>query len=659
MKSRSILPPFLAESSAAALALVLSTGLLGCAEAAFSMHAEDNDLNSLKATLGKIGPGPAGPQNGSGHAMAYVFAGPERQHFGKDKDKEPTGERTLYGYDLTQGKLAFEMPADVRSRFAVGQNILVHRDGESTIVIRDPRTGQVRSRAPLEAGQTLIGLTADAERAYMVTQGTDHGQRVSLVTAIAPDGQRVWRVEAVGSVGAPAARGGVLALPWRYQDVVLLDGRTGTELSRIRQKDEQIGFVRATPEGFFYGVGDKGVALLNERSVTGQKDQIAYFTPTLGDKVRVFLHWDGYRAEQADFSAFDRNRLLWTGAPKGQDFALKDDLFILHSYRFFFAMDQGRQPALPGQSGKIRWAYAQPRQNVMASDETGAAVVFVAQDGELGALDLMTGKRTFNQRLSLKPGQQVLGATFDAAGFAPTAPSGGEQAAPDVLSVLHGIIFDKDSSFIAVKTFAVQAVNTIKTKEATAELLRVVTADAMPGQVARAAGEALVARRDRDVATMLVAALKRRYDYLEDRRPRGVDILARAAAAMGTTEALPALADQLHDSSVPPVALKEVIKALIKLGGKDAVRPLRELILLYRSDPSFAADSEPLRLAGEGLLKLGGEAERRTVYFVSVEPRTIAPVASYYRKILDETAIKLSTKTQAAEKSPEAAPARR
>jgi hypothetical protein len=371
--------------------------------------------------------------------------------------------------------------------------------------------------------------------------------------------------------------------------------------------------------------------------------------------VRVFLHWDGYRAEQADFSAFDRNRLLWTGTEKGQDFALVDDLFILHSYRFLFAMDQPQKlaaPALAGQVAvKIRWAFAEPRQNIMASDQTGAAVVFVAQDGELGALDNRTGKRTFTQRLALSPGQQVLGATFDAAGFAPTAPTPtpaektektDKDAPSDLLSVLHGIIFDRDSSFIAVKTFAVQAVNSIRSKEATAELLRVVTADAMPQPVARAAGEALVERRDREVTAMLVQALGRRYDYLEDRRPRGVDILARAAAAMDATEALPALSEQLRDSATPPAALKEVVKALIKLGGKDAIRPLRELVLLYRSDPIFAADAEPLRLAGDGLLKLGGEAERRTVYFVSVEPRTIAPVASYYRKILDETAVKLT-----------------
>ena len=36
----------------------------------------------------------------------------------------------------------------------------------------------------------------------------------------------------------------------------------------------------------------------------------------------------------------------------------------------------------------------------------------------------------------------------------------------------------------------------------------------------------------------------------------------------------------------------------------------------------------------------GGEPGRRTVYFVAEEPRTLPTVASFYRKLLDETAQK-------------------
>jgi hypothetical protein len=614
--------------------LCLLLALSGCAEAAFSVHAPDNDLRALKEALSRAKPEAEGPKNGSGHGMVYVFAGPER--------RGDAGERTLYGYDLEAQQVAFAVPADVRSRIAVGRGILAHREGDGALVVRDARTGKVRAQATLPAGD-FLGLSADDERVYYVVQGKA-GARRSTVTALSFDGQTAWSVPAPGTVGAPAAHGGLLALPYRYQELVLLDGRTGTELSRVRQKDEEINFVRGTREGIFYGVGSKGVAQLNERSVRGVKGELSYFAPNLGDRVRVFLHWDGYRQEQADFSAFDRNRLLWSPAVSAQGLGFRDDLAVLHSYRFLFAAD--------ARDGKIRWAYAQPRQNIMAADDTGAAVGFVTQDGTVGAVSRKDGARLFGQKLELRPGQQVLGAQFDAAGFAPQ----GKADAPDVLAVLHDIIFDKDSSFIAVKTFAVQAVNSLQGKEATAELLRVVTAEAMPSQVTRAAGEALVARKDRDVAAMLVAALEARYDFLEGRQPRGVGVLAQAAAAMGIKEAVPALTRHLFDPVTGAGALRDVVGALIKIRDPGAVRSLRELLLLYRTDPLFAKDAEALKLAGEGLLKLGGEPERRLISYVVLEPRTLPPLAGHFSKLLDETAAQRSksSKPKAAAESPEA-----
>ena len=97
------------------------------------------------------------------------------------------------------------------------------------------------------------------------------------------------------------------------------------------------------------------------------------------------------------------------------------------------------------------------------------------------------------------------------------------------------------------------------------------------------------------------------YDYLEDKRPRGLDVLARVATAVGATETVPALSARLLDPSTPSAALKDLVLALTKLGGKDAIRPLRDALLVYRADPLFASDPEVLKRAGEGLLAVGGE----------------------------------------------------
>lgn len=632
------------EAKVSTIAATLGVGALffsACAEPAFSVHALDNELKTLQPVLTRLRSASSAPTATiAGRGMAYVFAGPERRG---DKDLG-TAEKTLYGYDLSDGRVVFATPADVRSRFVVTQGVLAHREGAGEIVLRDARSGAARARVALAEGETLAGLTGDEGRIYYVTRVQadskkgETGNR-SFVTALDENGGRLWRIPAPGTVGAPAATGGLVALPFRYQELVVLDGRSGTELSRIRQKDEQIGFVRSAPGGFFYGVGDKGLAVLDESSIKAEKKKIAYLEPKLGERVRVFLSWDGYRPEQTQFSAFDRNRLLWDAATQadaasGKPAGFTDGQAVLHSYRFFFNVETT--------GGRVRWAYAHPRQNIMSSELARDSVLFVAQDGELGALDRKSGARVFSGRLELKPGQQVLGATFDTAGGTLQLASRGadSKALPPVLDVLHSIIFDKDSSFISVKLFAVQTLGSLPGKEAATELLRVVTAEGLPSQLAKAAGEVLVARRDADTADLLLAALKQSYDFLDDRRPRGIDILAKVAAAVAAKETVPALSERLLDPNTPAPALKEIVAALTDLGGVGSAQALRDLLLLYRADASFQNDLEPLRRAGEGLLKLEGESGRRTLFYVALEPRTLPALSNHFNKLLLDTAVR-------------------
>ena len=155
------------------LALAIAGGATmaaGCAEAPFSVHAQDNDQKSLQAALSRMSAPAAGPMGG--RPMAFVYAGPERRG-----DKEASGgEKTLYGYDLGSGQVAFSVPADVRSRFAVGKGVVAHREGEGQLVIRDAQSGRIRGQAALERGETLLGLVADEERVYYVTQLQGSGQ---------------------------------------------------------------------------------------------------------------------------------------------------------------------------------------------------------------------------------------------------------------------------------------------------------------------------------------------------------------------------------------------------------------------------------------------------------------------------------------------------
>ncbi len=588
---------------------VLALLVGGCAEATFSAHNRDNNVEDIKRAMAAS----EGPKPGTtGHLAFLVTAG-------------GPADKSLVGFDLFAQKVAWTEKADVRSRVVAGKGLIVHRQGASDLVGRDPQSGRVQFTVTLGGAEKFVGAALDDERVYYVVQDSGGAQRTSSLVAVDRTGHQLWRFPAAGSLGAPAARGGVVAVPHAYQNITFVDGKTGKELARVRATDEQVTFVRALPEGFFYG-GAKGVYLFDEKSAGGTKKESSYVEANLGsDQVRTFYYWDGYQLAQSDYSAFDRNRLLWRGEPRGGTAAFHDDAAILHSYRYMFAFD--------AKGGKLRWAYAHPRTDLVAADDVGPSVVFASVDGDVGVLDAHNG----SVRMTVKTGLKLSGATFDADGF-----TGGKDGEPtDVVQTLNSIIWDHDARFTAVKVFAVDALGDVPGKDASAALLKVVLADKdMPATVQKKAGEELVARKDKDAAPLFVDALKVRYDFLEDRHPHGVEILARAVSSLDAKEAAPELAAHLLDAATPQGSLKDLAAALAGLGGPAAIKALREFLLTYRADPNFIADPNSLNIAAEGLLKLGGPEERRTVTYVAEEKRTLQPVATYVKKMLADTAPK-------------------
>src|SRR5262249_48788944 len=150
--------------------------------------------------------------------------------------------------------------------------------------------------------------------------------------------------------------------------------------------------------------------------------------------------------------------------------------------------------------------------------------------------------------------------------------------------------------------FAVSSMATMQGTDVTAQLVRVVTKEGVAPAVAKAAGDALVARRDAQARPIYHAALQEHTDYLNDKRPRGADVLAKVSAAVNDKESVPLLAAHLMDPATPLQALKEIVRALTSLGGDDAVSAMRNFLLTYRSDASFVADPLALELAADGLL---------------------------------------------------------
>ena len=123
---------------------------------------------------------------------------------------------------------------------------------------------------------------------------------------------------------------------------------------------EAATFVRALPEGMFYG--SRGVFLLSPSTARGSRQAPGYLLAKLPAFVRPFYWYDLYRPEQAQYSAIDRNHILWRVAVEGDRARFRDDTVVVHDYRFLFGFD--------ATSGALRWAYSHP-SDAVASTDTG------------------------------------------------------------------------------------------------------------------------------------------------------------------------------------------------------------------------------------------------------------------------------------------------
>jgi outer membrane protein assembly factor BamB len=589
--------------------LVLLGALAGCAgttpSSAFPRAGDQGDVAAALAQMESV-PGVA---NGSGRPRLFLVT-------------TRTSGSELAAVDLATGNVLWSQRDDLGGRMVVARKAVVYTRPGGVLLARDVAGGGVLWERPLPAGKRRLGYAADGDAVYDVSHAAGNPRQVSIVRYEAQRGSVVWSRELEGEAGAPAARGGVIALPRRSQYVTLLDGGSGRVLADILSREEAASFVRMRPEGLFFG--SRGVFLASPDTATGSRRSGGYAQATLPSFVRPQYDRDLYRAEQSDYSAIDRNRILWRMTVDGPRARFTDGLVVAHSFRFFFGLDVG--------TGRLLWAYSHPREDAVASERTGAHVLYVAADGELGALDARTGRRTWRARIPVDG--IVRGATFDAEGFAPPDNAGG--AAGALPASLASILWDPDRRFMEVKLYAITELARLQGQEVTAQLLRVLEATDLPLPVVQKATDALVDRRDPASLEMFAAALRARSDYAEDRRPPRLDVLARAAAVTRSRLLLTPLLGHLALPETDPGAVRDIADAALATAAPEAVTPFLEYLLQYRADPAFLRAPTPVIAAAEVLLKLGGAPEKATLLFVAEDPRSLEPLRLYLRRALFE-----------------------
>lgn len=609
----------------------LGTGCAGTASV--GLLSDDNNPERLAEALALYQPPTANqPRNATGKPLAFLVTRATK------RDQAP---QALIAYDLSAKAELWRVDTEVTSRVLVSRDFVAHRDGAGKLVARAVASGAVMWS--LDVGE-FLGATVDTERLYYVTKDTSGEKPLWWLIAVdGASGTEIWRKSAPGTLGAPAAQGGLVFSPFLKQWLRIIDAKTGEQLTRIRGEEEEISFVRTTPEHVYFG-SRAGVFLLDRNAASGKRALSTYGRARVPEQfVRSSYHWDSFDLIQNGYSAYDRNRLLWRGKPldnqpsaaadanAGEAWTMGfiDDLVIVYTYRFFFGFDAN--------TGIIRWAYNHPRYDVVGAAHVGQDIVFVSGLGEFVAVEASTGRPVYKAKVDA----QLVGVTFDAEGFTPE-----EESTPTTtVTALASIAKDRDKRFNEVQRFAVSALAELPGADVTRDLIALIQNERTSKQLYDRAVDVLITRRDARGLGHIIAALQVPYDYITGSAPANVGVLARAALALGDHEEVdPAMRGATIDALLlhlfaPETStddLVEVIKALGAMGRGAEIMPLRLFVMAYRADPAFASNAAPMAAAIDVLLADGGAAERELIGYLADEPRTQKSVAEYARRALEQ-----------------------
>jgi outer membrane protein assembly factor BamB len=601
-------------TSLAPVALLLAGAIAtaGCAvavaPASSSFHGGDPAY--VRTALAKAGQARGGPVNASERPMAFIVL------------SRGGGAQELWAYDIESKSVRWNQGVDLDGRVAVARPVVVHGTRTGALVARAIDKGGVKWQASLGGGKVRVGYAAGGDIvAEVVQKGSGDARTAEVIGYDAATGSRRFSREVDGPVGAPVIYRGLVAVPRQSQWVTLIDGASGNVLAEILSRKQAATFVRPLPEGLFFG--SSGIFMASPATALADKEGTGYLEAKVPSFVRPLYSPDLYRRGDGSYSAVDRNRLLWRVTPSGEAAAFSDGAVVVHNFRFFFALDAG--------TGKLRWAFNQPRTDAISSDHTGRSIVFVTTEGYVKALDAQSGALTYEAALPGAGSLQVAGATFDADGFA----ASGIGPAPALPATLSSIIFDPDKRFSDVRMFALEELTQLSGPDVTKELLRALdSGDVIPSPVLKKAMDALVARQDKQLLGVYMDALKVHPDYAEDRQPKRLEFYARAVAALKAKEAVPLLVEYLRLPDTEVDAVTEIAGAVLELEAKHSIEPFGDFLLQYRADPAFRAQPQALVAASNVLLKLGGAKERSLLNFVAEEPQTLEPLAEHLRRAL-------------------------
>lgn len=608
---------------------------------AFSYQFPDNVGEDLAPVLAAQPPPSADAiTNAIGEPVAVVTTHPIEPEEGS---AQQATEAELAALNLTSGEVLWRKPFEAMTRPDILGDVVM-TSVRGAVVALDLRSGEELWREELDDLAYVGASRSGNVLVWVASVGVAGGanRKGRLVAVDARSGRARWEHRIDGVLGHPQLRGGYVFVPWDRQNIAILKLEDGIEVARLRTTDDVIGWVRAEPQGVYYGY--RGIYKLNERSASGTKEGSTYRVAPLADAPREpLVQDDGYYPTPGTRSARGRIRVYYEPEPttETEGIPVEGDRFYFVYFRYVFAFD-GEE--------NLSWARVLPRDIVRAHALTNG-VLTIAEDGNARLLGHDEGKIVWEQDYDL----ELASAGLDVGDFSPAPNAEADPADADrtLRSSLLRIAGDPDNRLVPARAFAVELLAKMEEPEITRDLLDLYAQRSTPGALREAIGNAL---RVREVGTeYLVSALDQHYDYLDDVPAPPLGLIVPALLEQRVDGAVEGLVAHMMDHETPREVLPTVIRGVVELGDESVVPPLQTFLTLYHADSLFEENADALAVAAEGIFRHGGDEGRALLQALMAQPRTEEPAQVAIQGLFDreeaQAAAQARAEAEAAERA--------
>ena len=535
----------------------------------------------------------------------------------------------LVGFDLADGKVAWEQQADVRSRVIVGAGAIAHRQGERDVVVRAAATGAVRATVSVPADETFLGATLDGERLVWVVQtaAQAHPSSAPLTAAAGGCGRARRR--------ARSARRRRAAASWPCRSRIRI-WRCSTAPPARSWRGSAPPTRRSPSCGRCPRASTTAARAASIGSTTRARRDRARLDRTPRRSCRA-----SRCAPRITGTAISRRsrrsaRSIAIASCGADATRARASATISPSCTAIASSSRSMR-----QAGKLRWVYAHPRTDVVASEDAGTRHRLRVGRRRRRASSMRPPARcAWSSKTGLRVSRRQLRRRRRGRGARAAQPTDGrgrrQDARADRVGSRRALHRGQGVRRRRARRRAGVAVSAALLKIVRARRRRAVRRRRRRSARARRWSRARIARRCRRCS--------RRSPTITTSSTTGSRAastsIARALGALDVKEAAPAARGALADPATPQRALKEIASGA---GRSSAAtkreRALREFLLEYRADPAFLLDPAPLTAAGEALdaRRRRGAAHGR---LRRGDKRTLPPVARRCACSLDEATAK-------------------